>query len=75
MSRFFTFIFVLIALTVCVGFFRGWFSMTTSKEQSSEKLDVHFQVDKSKMQQDANTVEEKTKALLGTDKDAPLSPE
>jgi hypothetical protein len=49
--------------------------MTTSKEQSSEKLDVHFQVDKSKMQQDANTVEEKTKALLGTDKDAPLSPE
>jgi len=75
MSRFFTFIFVLIALTVCVGFFRGWFSMTTSKEQSSEKLDVHFQVDKSKMQQDANTVEEKTKALLGTDKDAPLFPE
>ena len=75
MSRVITFIFALIVLTVCVGFFRGWFSMTTSKEHLSEKLDVHFQVDKSKMQQDANTVEEKTKALFGTEKDAPLSPE
>lgn len=75
MNRFFTFIFALIAVTVCVGFFRGWFSMTTSKEPLSEKLDVHFQVDKNKMQQDANTVEEKTKALLGTDKDDRLSPQ
>ena len=49
--------------------------MTTSKEHLSEKLDIHFQVDKSKMQQDANKVEEKTKALLGTDKDDRLSPQ
>lgn len=75
MSRFFTFLFVLIVLTVCVGFFRGWFTMTTGKEPLSEKIDVHFQVDKNKMQQDANTVEEKTKALLGTDKDDRLSPQ
>ena len=69
MSRFFSFLLVLIVLAVCVGFFRGWFSMTTSKEHFSEKIDVHFQVDKSKMRQDANDVQDKTKALLGTGND------
>ncbi len=69
MSRFFSFLLVLIVLAVCVGFFRGWFSMTTSKEHLSEKIDVHFQVDKSKMRQDANDVQDKTKALLGTGND------
>lgn len=42
--------------------------MTTTNESVTEKLDVHFQVDRDKMKQDANTVEDKTKALFSSDK-------
>ena len=59
---------ILIILVVCVGFFRGWFSMTTNNEPLTEKLDVHFQVDRDKMKQDANAVEEKTKSVLNLEK-------
>ena len=42
--------------------------MTTNNEPLTEKLDVHFQVDRDKMKQDANAVEEKTKGFLNPDK-------
>ena len=66
MSRFFSFIALLIVLAVCVGFYRGWFSVTTNKELFSEKRDVQLTVDPDKMKQDANAVEDKTKALFGS---------
>ena len=62
MNRFISVVLILIILVACVGFFRGWFSMTTNNEPLTEKLDVHFQVDRDKMKQDANAVEEKTEA-------------
>jgi len=68
MNRFFSFILLLIIAIACLGFFRGWFSMTTNNEPLTEKLDVHFQVDRDKMKQDANAVEEKTKGFLNPDK-------
>lgn len=68
MSRFFSFVLLLVVLTVCVGFFRGWFSVSSKKEPFSEKLDVHFQVDQGKIKEDASAVEEKTKSLLGSEK-------
>lgn len=42
--------------------------MTTNNEPLTEKLDVHFQVDRDKMKQDANAVQEKTKGFLNSDK-------
>ena len=66
MSRFLSFILLLVVLAVCVGFYRGWFSMTTNKEPFSEKRDVHLTVDPEKMKQDANAVEDKTKALFSS---------
>ena len=68
MNRFISVVLILIILVVCVGFFRGWFSMTTNNEPLTEKLDVHFQVDRDKMKQDANAVEEKTKSILSLEK-------
>lgn len=68
MNRFISVVLILIILVVCVGFFRGWFSMTTNNEPLTEKLDVHFQVDRDKMRQDANAVEEKTKSILSLEK-------
>ena len=40
--------------------------MTTNKEPFSEKRDVHLTVDPEKMKQDANAVEDKTKALFSS---------
>ena len=40
--------------------------MTTNKELFSEKRDVQLTVDPDKMKQDANAVEDKTKALFGS---------
>ena len=68
MNRFISVVMILIILVVCVGIFRGWFSMTTNNEPLTEKLDVHFQVDRDKMKQDANAVEEKTKSVLNLEK-------
>lgn len=41
--------------------------MTTNKEVFGNKMDVNFQVDPDKMKQDANTLEQKTKALLSSE--------
>ena len=59
---------VFLAIAICVGFVRGWFSMSTTRETLSNKVDVSFKMDPDKMKQDANAVEEKTKSLLGSDK-------
>ena len=68
MKRFFAIVVLVIMVLACVGFFRGWFSMTTRNEPFTEKMDVHFQVDRDKMKQDAKAVEDKTKALFSSDK-------
>ncbi len=68
MKRFISVILILIIVVACVGFVRGWFSMTANNEPLTEKLDVHFQVDRDRMKQDANAVEEKTKSILSLEK-------
>jgi hypothetical protein len=68
MKRFISVVLILIIVVVCVGFVRGWFSMTANNEPLTEKLDVHFQVDRDKMKQDANAVEDKTKRILSLEK-------
>ena len=68
MNRFLSFFMLVVLIVVCIGFFRGWFSVTTNDETFGKKLDVHFQVDRDKMQQDANAVEAKTKSLLSSEK-------
>ena len=66
-NRFLSIVLFLILIIACVGFCRGWFSMTAENEPLTEKLDVHFQVDRDKMKQDANAVEDKTKALFSSE--------
>ena len=67
MKRFVTILLFLIVLTVCIGFFRGWFSVSTSKELLGNKLDVNFQVDRDKMNSDAKSLQEKTKSMIGSE--------
>ena len=67
MKRFITILLFLIVLTVCIGFFRGWFSVSTSKELLGNKVDVNFQVDRDKMNNDAKSLQEKTKSMIGSE--------
>lgn len=73
MSRFFSFIAILLIIAVCIGFFRGWFSVSSDRQPVTENLEVNFQVDQNKMQQDAHAVEEKTKSFLSPEAPPPPS--
>jgi len=68
MNRFVSLVLLVLVVAVCIGFFRGWFSVSTSNESSGNKLDVNFKVDRDKMQDDAKAIQEKTKSVIGTDK-------
>jgi len=69
MSRFLSVILLLVVLGVCLGFLRGWFTLTTNNESISGKRDIHLQVDSDKLQMDVDAVEGKTKALFGPEND------
>ncbi len=68
MKKVFLVLSVFLAIAICIGFVRGWFSMSTTRETLSNKVDVNFKMDPDKMKQDANAVEAKTKSMLGSDK-------
>ena len=68
MNRFISFVLFLIVIAMCIGFFRGWFSFSTTKEVLGNKLDINLQVDRDKMQDDAKAIQEKTNSMLGSDK-------
>jgi len=61
---------VLLVLLVCVvalGFYRGWFSLSSpGADKGSNKVNVNLTVDPDKMHEDAEAVKKKTKELTGT---------
>ena len=63
----------LIVLAVCVvgvGFYRGWFVLSShSSDTGSHKIDVNLTVDQDKIKQDGEKVKDKTKELTGQVKD------
>ena len=66
MKRFISFVVFLVVLTICVGFFRGWFSLSTNKELLGNKIDVNFKVDRDKINDDATALKENTKSMIGS---------
>ena len=68
MNRLFSFVLFLVVIVLCVGFFRGWFSLSANNEMLGNKLDVNFKVDRDKMQEDAKAIQAKTKSLIESDK-------
>jgi hypothetical protein len=64
-----TIVWVLIVLVLCVvglGFYRGWFVVTTSNpETGSHKVNVNLAVDPDKMKADANSVTGETTGATG----------
>jgi len=55
------FVFVIVLLIAAIGYYRGWFSVTTS--HAGGKSDVTFQVDENRMRDDAKTAGSKISKL------------
>lgn len=60
MKKFCKVLTVLVILVIGVGFYRGWFAVSGSRESESQKVDVKLTVDT-----------EKVKADTGLNKDSP----
>jgi hypothetical protein len=56
---------VLAMVVVGVGFYQGWFALSSSRQAESQKVDVHLTVDPEKVKEDAEKVKDKTKELTG----------
>lgn len=68
---------ILVALAVVVvgiGFYRGWFVVTSGRESLSHKIDVNLTVDADKVQADADAVKDKAAELAGQAKNAVVKP-
>ena len=52
-------VFVLVVLVLAIGFYRGWFVVSSSDNGiSSDKTNVNLTVDKGKMQDDVKAVKD-----------------
>ena len=52
---------VLVLVVIGVGFYRGWFALSSSSaDQGSNKVNVNLTVDRDKMQEDAEAVKNKS---------------
>lgn len=67
MKRIIILLFVLVLGVVAFGFYRGWFGFSRrDADDGTNKVNVNLTVDRDKMQEDAETVKQKTSEL--TDK-------
>lgn len=74
-------LFVLLVIVVAIGFYRGWFTLSNSSPNAgSNKVDVNLSVDRDKIREDAETVQQKTTELTNkvtsqaTDPEKPKTP-
>ena len=66
MKRLRTVLAVLAILVVAVGFYRGWFTLSsTSSNAESHKVNVNLAVDPDKVKSDAETVTDKASQAFG----------
>ena len=63
-------LFLVLVLFAAIGFYQGWFSMSSNKgDAGSRKVDVKMTVDGDKMEADADAVKSKVQELTGEAKD------
>ena len=69
MNRFWWCVIVLALGVGGVGFYRGWFVLSShTRETGNHKVDVNLAVDPGKMKEDAKSVKEKVTELTGKTK-------
>jgi len=55
---------VLVVLVIGVGFYRGWFALSSqSQDTESNKTDINLTVDRRKVKEDVQEVKDKTTEL------------
>jgi hypothetical protein len=64
MNRFFAVFIVVLALLIGVGFYRGWFALSSLPDAESKHVDVQLRVDKGQMERDAEEVKQEASDLL-----------
>ena len=70
MKTLLTVLIVLAIILVGVGFYRGWFTLSSpAVEKGSNKVELNLTLDQDKMSDDANAVKEKARELTGGAKD------
>ena len=74
MKRSIAFLLVFIVCLAAVGFYRGWFTLSSKPEAGSNKVDVNLTMDRDKIEQDAETVKEKTTEFVGKVKETVTEP-
>ena len=57
---------VLLLCVIAVGFYRGWFTLTSPSDTENNKVNVNLTLDRDKVNADVDKVKEKTAEL--TDK-------
>jgi len=61
-----TVLFLLLVCVVAVGFYRGWFTLSSRNPDAGDnKVNINLTVDRDKMQEDAQTVKNKATELTG----------
>ena len=67
------FLLLLAVVVVCVGFYRGWFVLSSSNNELNNKADINLTVDKDKLREDAEALKRKSSELTNANK-APSQP-
>ncbi|MEX0715801.1 MAG: hypothetical protein WD066_04405 [Planctomycetaceae bacterium] len=71
----FTLLLVLVLCAVGVGFYRGWFVLSSHSDAAGvDTHDVNLRTDTGKMQEDAQTVKDKAAELTGNATESPAEP-
>jgi len=65
---------VLIVVAIGVGFYRGWFSISMTRDSEMGRSEVHLGVDDGKMHSDAQLVKEKISGAVDRGKEKPETP-
>jgi hypothetical protein len=66
MKRFIAVVVVVALLVIGIGFYRGWFAVSSSEaDKASNKVNVNLTVDRDKIEEDAEAVKNKTTELTG----------
>lgn len=63
-SKLFTVILLLLLCVVGVGFYRGWFALSSTRPDDG-KININLTVDPDKVKEDAESVKDKTMELTG----------
>ncbi len=54
---------LLAVVLIVVGFYRGWFGMSSDRDTQTNQVDVNLSIDPDKMSDDAETVKGQAKSL------------